>query len=114
MNPFQRLISPRLPQAAVGLSGEAVSVVQLERRGGGLAVRSAGLLPLPGGLVRPGFAEQNVAEGAGGGGGWRAPALRGVRAGGGWERGARGSAPRAGPRPAPPHPEGGAPAGLAR
>ena len=43
MNPFQRLISPRLPQAAVGLSGEAVSVVQLERRGGGLAVRSAGL-----------------------------------------------------------------------
>ncbi|HWS89777.1 MAG TPA: hypothetical protein VN282_22610 [Pyrinomonadaceae bacterium] len=64
MNPFQRLISPRLPQAAVGLSGEAVSVVQLERRGGGLAVRSAGLLPLPGGLVRPSFDEQNVSDGA--------------------------------------------------
>jgi Tfp pilus assembly PilM family ATPase len=65
MNPFQRLISPRLPQAAVGLSGEAASVVQLERRGGGLAVRSAGLLPLPAGLVRPGFDEQNVSDGAG-------------------------------------------------
>jgi Tfp pilus assembly PilM family ATPase len=65
MNPFQRLISPRLPQAAVGLSGEAASVVQLERRGGGLAVRSAGLLPLPEGLVRPGFDEQNVSDGAG-------------------------------------------------
>jgi Tfp pilus assembly PilM family ATPase len=64
MNPFQRLISPRLPQAAVGLSGEAASVVQLERRGGGLAVRSAGLLPLPAGLVRPGFDEQNVSDGA--------------------------------------------------
>jgi Tfp pilus assembly PilM family ATPase len=62
MNPFQKLISPRLPQAAVGLSGEAASAVQLERRGGGLAVRSAGLLPLPSGLVRPGFDEANVAD----------------------------------------------------
>ena len=62
MNPFQRLISPRLPQAAVGLSGEAASAVQLERRGGGLAVRAAGLLPLPAGLVRPGFDEANVAD----------------------------------------------------
>ena len=62
MNPFQRLISPRLPQAAVGLSGEAASVVQLERRGGGLTVRSAGLLPLPQGLVSPSFDEQNVSD----------------------------------------------------
>ncbi|HEX8557348.1 MAG TPA: hypothetical protein VF668_04570 [Pyrinomonadaceae bacterium] len=62
MNPFQRLISPRLPRAAVALSGEAASVVQLEGRGGGLAVRSAGLLPLPEGLVRPGFDEQNVGD----------------------------------------------------
>src|SRR5215207_1412972 len=64
MNPFQRLISPRLPQAAVGLSGEAASAVQLERRGGGLAIRSAGLLPLPAGLVRPSFDEPNVSDGA--------------------------------------------------
>src|SRR5919107_1124445 len=64
MNPFRKLISPRLPQAAVALSGEAASVVQLERRGGGLAVRSAGLLPLPAGLVRPSFDEQNVSDGA--------------------------------------------------
>jgi Tfp pilus assembly PilM family ATPase len=62
MNPFQRLISPRLPQAAVALSGEAASVVQLERRGGGLAVRSAGLLPLAEGLVRPGFDEPNISD----------------------------------------------------
>jgi hypothetical protein len=62
MNPFRKIIAPRLPQAAVGLSGEAASVVQLERRGGGLAVRSAGLLPLPAGLVRPGFDDQNVSD----------------------------------------------------
>ena len=62
MNPLQRLLSPRLPQAAVGLSGEAASVVQLERRGGGLAVRSAGLLPLPADLVRPSFDELNVSD----------------------------------------------------
>src|SRR5215204_4937863 len=64
MNPFQRLISPRLPQAAVGMSGEAATAVQLERRGGGLVVRSAGLLPLPAGLVRPSFDEPNVSDGA--------------------------------------------------
>jgi hypothetical protein len=64
MNPFQRLISPRLPRAAVGLTGEAASVVRLERRGGGLAVLSAGLLPLPEGLVRPSFDESNVADAA--------------------------------------------------
>ena len=62
MNPFRRLISPQLPQTAVALSGEAASVAQLERRGGGLAVRSAGLLPLPAGLVSPGFDEQNVSD----------------------------------------------------
>lgn len=62
MNPFQKLIAARLPQAAVALSGEAASVVQLERRGGGLAVRSAGLLPLPAGLVRPSFDEPNVSD----------------------------------------------------
>ena len=59
---LNRLVSPRYPAAAVGLSGEVASVVQLERRGGGLAVRAAALLPLPEGLVRPGFDEQNVAD----------------------------------------------------
>ncbi len=36
--------------------------MQLERRGGALAVRSAGYLPLPAGLVRPGFDEPNIAD----------------------------------------------------
>jgi Tfp pilus assembly PilM family ATPase len=62
MNPFSKLISPRFPSAAVGLSGEGAGVVQLERRGGALAIRTAGFLPLPEGLIRPGFDEPNLAD----------------------------------------------------
>jgi len=62
MNPLSRLVSPRYPSAAVGLAGDGASVVQLERRGGALAVRSAGYLPLPAGVVRPGFDEPNVSD----------------------------------------------------
>jgi Tfp pilus assembly PilM family ATPase len=62
MNPLKSLVSPRYPSAAVGLSGEAVCAVQLDRRGGSFAVRSAGLMPLPAGLVRPNFDEPNVAD----------------------------------------------------
>src|SRR5436309_15769843 len=62
MNPLGRLISPRYPPAAAGLAGDGAGVVQLERRGGALAVRSAGFLPLPAGLLRPGFDEPNVAD----------------------------------------------------
>ena len=62
MNPFNKLISPRFPPAAVGLAEDGASVVQLERRGGGFSVRSAGFLPLPAGLVRPGFDEPNLSD----------------------------------------------------
>jgi hypothetical protein len=62
MNPFQKLSAPRLPPAAIGLAGEAVSVVQLDRRREGFAVRRAGLVPLPPGLLRPNFDEPNVAD----------------------------------------------------
>src|ERR1051326_7407738 len=62
MNPLSRLVSPRYPSAAVGLAGDGASAVQLKRRGGAVAVRSAGYLPLPAGLVRPGFDEPNVAD----------------------------------------------------
>ncbi|HEV3468723.1 MAG TPA: hypothetical protein VG148_05340 [Pyrinomonadaceae bacterium] len=62
MNLLSRLIAPRLPPAAVGLSGEGVGVVQLERRRDAFAVRRAGYLPLREGLVRPSFDEPNVEE----------------------------------------------------
>jgi Tfp pilus assembly PilM family ATPase len=60
MNPLKSLVSPRYPSAAVGLSGEAACAVQLDRRGGSFVVRSAAVLPLPAGLIRPGFDELNV------------------------------------------------------
>ena len=60
MNLLSRLIAPRLPPAAVGLSGEGAGVVQLERRRDAFAVRRAGYLPLREGLVRPGFDEPNL------------------------------------------------------
>jgi Tfp pilus assembly PilM family ATPase len=60
MNPLSRLIAPRLPSAAVGLSGEGVGLVQLERRRDAFTVRHAGYLPLREGLVRPNFDEPNV------------------------------------------------------
>jgi Tfp pilus assembly PilM family ATPase len=62
MNPLKTLVSPRYPSAAVGLSGEAACAVQLDRRGGSFVVRGAAVLPLPAGLVRPGFDELNVEE----------------------------------------------------
>ncbi|HEU4597007.1 MAG TPA: hypothetical protein VFS10_17885 [Pyrinomonadaceae bacterium] len=62
MNPLSKLIAPRLPSAAIGLAGEGVSVVQLERRRELYAVRRAGYVPLPEGLLVPGFDEGNVAE----------------------------------------------------
>ena len=65
MNPLKSLVSPRYPSAAVGLSGEAACAVQLDRRGGSFVVRSAAVMPMPAGLVRPGFDEINVEDPAG-------------------------------------------------
>lgn len=63
MNPLRKLIEPRLPPAAVGLSGEGACVVSLDRRRGDLfAVRRAAYVALPEGLVRPSFDEQNVSD----------------------------------------------------
>ncbi|HLL15981.1 MAG TPA: hypothetical protein VK388_13000 [Pyrinomonadaceae bacterium] len=63
MNSFSRLIKPRLPSAALGLTGEGAAVVWLERRRDGtLLVRRAGYVPLAEGLVSPNFDEPNVAD----------------------------------------------------
>jgi len=64
MNSLSRLIKPRLPSAAVGLSGEGVALVSLERRRDRrtLLVRRAGYVPLAEGLVMPSFDESNVAD----------------------------------------------------
>ncbi|MCA1613808.1 MAG: hypothetical protein LC800_06590 [Acidobacteria bacterium] len=62
MNPFARLTKPLLPSAALGLTGESAAVVSLDRRRDVLAVRSAGIVALPEGLIRPGFDESNVSD----------------------------------------------------
>ncbi len=69
-NSFTKLIQPRLPSAAIGLSGEGAGVVSLDRRrssdnGGGrnaFTVKSAGYIPFPEGLVSPNFDEVNTAD----------------------------------------------------
>src|SRR5436305_8040786 len=61
-NPLSRLIKPRYPSAAVGLTGEGVAVVALDRRRDALVVRRAGYVPLPERLLRPSFEEANVAD----------------------------------------------------
>jgi Tfp pilus assembly PilM family ATPase len=60
MNLFRKLISPRLPSAAVGLSAEGACVVSLERSRGLFAVKSAGYTALPQEVLRPHFDEQNI------------------------------------------------------
>jgi hypothetical protein len=62
MNPLSKLIEPRLPSAAVALSGEGASVVSLGRRREVYHVKRAAYVALPEGLVRPSFDEQNVAD----------------------------------------------------
>ena len=62
MSLFSKILSARLPPAAVGLSGEGAGVVQLERRRDSFAVRRAGFLPLAAGVLAPGFDEPNVAD----------------------------------------------------
>jgi hypothetical protein len=61
-SPFRKLINPRLPSAAVGLSGEGAGIISLDRRRGMFAVRRAGYVPLPEGLVKPGFDEGNISD----------------------------------------------------
>ncbi|HEX8852020.1 MAG TPA: hypothetical protein VF754_00960 [Pyrinomonadaceae bacterium] len=61
-NLFRKLIDPKLPSAAVGLAGEGAGVVSLDRRRGQFAIKRAGYVPLPEGLLRPGFDEGNVPD----------------------------------------------------
>jgi len=61
-NPLSRLIKPRYPSAAVGLTGEGAAVVALDRRRDALVVRRAGYVQLPERLLRPNFEETNVTD----------------------------------------------------
>ncbi|HEY0080715.1 MAG TPA: hypothetical protein VGB73_19080 [Pyrinomonadaceae bacterium] len=60
MNPLRKLIEPRLPSAALGLSEAGAGVVALERRRDAFSVRRAGYTQLPEGLLNPRFDEVNI------------------------------------------------------
>jgi len=62
MSIFGKLVAPRLPAAAVALSGDGAGLVQLERRRDSFAVRKAGYVPLAEGVLTPGFDGPNVAD----------------------------------------------------
>ena len=62
MSFFARFTRPMWPAAAVGLAGDGASLVALDRRRDAFVVRRAGYVPLPAGLLRPNFDEQNVAD----------------------------------------------------
>lgn len=62
MNPLAQLVRPRLPSAAIGLTGTTAALVSLDRRRDALVVKRAGLAPLPEGLIRPSFDDANVAD----------------------------------------------------
>ncbi|MEJ7577603.1 MAG: hypothetical protein WKF74_11435 [Pyrinomonadaceae bacterium] len=59
-NLFTKFFKPPFPFAAIGLDEDLASAVALERRRGQLVVRRAGLVALPGDLVRPDFQESNI------------------------------------------------------
>jgi hypothetical protein len=62
MNPLAKITRPRLPAAAVGLSGASAALISLDRRRDTLVVKRAGIAPLPEGLLRPSFDEANIAD----------------------------------------------------
>ncbi|HEX8475118.1 MAG TPA: hypothetical protein VF666_13895 [Pyrinomonadaceae bacterium] len=61
-NPFKKLIEPRLPPAAIGISKDDASVVALERRRDVFGVRRAGHAALPEGLLHPNFDSVNITD----------------------------------------------------
>ena len=62
-NPFNKLVAPRFPSAAIGFENGSASVVQLERRRAVFALKRAATVTLSGNLLRPSFDESNIADG---------------------------------------------------
>ena len=62
MNPFSKLINPRLPMAAIGLERGNATAVLLQRQRGQFALRRAAVSALPQSLLTPSFDERNIAS----------------------------------------------------
>lgn len=63
MNPFSRLVNPRLPSVALGLEKGSAAAVSLERSGPGrYSVRRAAMVALPESVLTPNFDTQNIPD----------------------------------------------------
>jgi len=64
-NPLSKLVTPRFPNAALGLESGSASIVQLERGRQGFTLRRAASMALPTDLIIPSFDETNLPDPAG-------------------------------------------------
>lgn len=63
MNPFSRLVNPRLPSVALGLEKGSAAAVSLERSGPGrFGVRRAAMVSLPASALNPSFDSPNIPD----------------------------------------------------
>ncbi len=59
---LSRILAPRFPAAAVGISSGSATAVHLERGRGAFTLRRAATIALPDSLVRPAFDERNIMD----------------------------------------------------
>jgi hypothetical protein len=63
MNPFSRLVNPRLPSVALGLEQGSAAAVSLERSGPGrFGIRRAAMVSLPNSALTPHFDSPNIPD----------------------------------------------------
>jgi hypothetical protein len=60
--PLYKLVTPRLPSAAIGIESNVASLVQLDRGRGGFVIRRAASLNLSPELIKPGFDQPNISD----------------------------------------------------
>jgi hypothetical protein len=60
--PFNKLVRPRLPAAAVGIESDIASIVQLDRARSGYVIRRAASLNLAPDLIKGSFDNPNISE----------------------------------------------------
>jgi Tfp pilus assembly PilM family ATPase len=60
MSFLNKIINPNFPKTAIGLDKNRVTVVGLRKQGRGFALKQAGTIEMPDGILRPGFAESNI------------------------------------------------------
>jgi hypothetical protein len=60
--PLHKLVTPRLPSAAIGIESNVASLVQLDRSRGGFVIRRAASLNLAPELIKASFDQPNISD----------------------------------------------------